>query len=100
MPDGAPILPGVTRALLIELALERGTPVAQRLPEPGDLAGCETWLVSALHGIRAVTRWAAGGPPAGAATRSATWQRLLDATTNGVRSDTSGAPPTANGTSM
>ena len=100
VPDGAPILPGVTRALLIELALERGTPVARRLPEPGELAGCETWLVSALHGIRAVTRWAAGGPPAGAATRSATWQRLLDATTNGVRSGTSGGPPTANGTSM
>ena len=69
-------------------------------PRAAELAGCETWLVSALHGIRTVTRWAAGGPPAGAATRAATWQRLLDATTNGVRSDTSGAPPTANGTSV
>ena len=36
------------------------------------------WLVSALHGIRAVTRWADGGPPAGDAPRAAGWQRLLE----------------------
>ena len=65
VPDEAPILPGVTRALLIELP-GRGTPVELRRPAPADLAGRETWLVSALHGIRAVTRWA-GGPEAGAA---------------------------------
>jgi branched-subunit amino acid aminotransferase/4-amino-4-deoxychorismate lyase len=77
VPDEAPILPGITRALLIELARERGTPVAQRRPLARELAGTETWLVSALHGIRAVTRWA-GGPPAGEAPRAAAWQRLLD----------------------
>jgi len=77
VPDDAPILPGITRALLVELAIERGTPVAHRRPAPEELAGRETWLVSALHGIRAVTRWA-GGTPAGAAPRAATWQRLLD----------------------
>jgi branched-subunit amino acid aminotransferase/4-amino-4-deoxychorismate lyase len=100
VPDEAPILPGVTRALLLELAVERGTPVARRRPAPDELAGRETWLVSALHGIRAVTRWAPAGVPAGAAQRAAAWQRLLDDTTNGVRSHTSGGPPTANGTSM
>jgi branched-subunit amino acid aminotransferase/4-amino-4-deoxychorismate lyase len=78
VPDDAPILPGITRALLIELARERGTPVARRRPAPRELAGRETWLVSALHGIRAVTRWAHGGPPAGDAPRAAAWQRLLD----------------------
>jgi branched-subunit amino acid aminotransferase/4-amino-4-deoxychorismate lyase len=78
VPDDAPILPGITRALLIELARERGTPVAQRRPAPQELAGRETWLVSALHGIRAVTGWAAGGPSAGATRRAASWQRLLD----------------------
>jgi branched-subunit amino acid aminotransferase/4-amino-4-deoxychorismate lyase len=78
VPDDAPILPGVTRALLIELARERGTPVAQRRPAPHALADRETWLVSALHGIRALTRWADGGPRAGDAPRAATWQRLLD----------------------
>jgi branched-subunit amino acid aminotransferase/4-amino-4-deoxychorismate lyase len=77
VPDEAPILPGITRALLIELAHERGTPVAQRRPLPRELADRETWLASALHGIRAVTGWA-GGPAAGAAARAAVWQGLLD----------------------
>jgi branched-subunit amino acid aminotransferase/4-amino-4-deoxychorismate lyase len=78
VPDDAPVFPGVTRGLLVELAREQGTPVAQRRPAPRELAGRETWLVSALHGIRAVTRWAAGGPAAGAAPRAVSWQRLLD----------------------
>jgi branched-subunit amino acid aminotransferase/4-amino-4-deoxychorismate lyase len=77
VPDDAPILPGITRALLIELACERGTPVAQRRPYARGLAGTETWLVSALHGIRAVTRWV-DGPAACEAPRAAAWQRLLD----------------------
>jgi branched-subunit amino acid aminotransferase/4-amino-4-deoxychorismate lyase len=77
VPDDAPILPGVTRALLIELARERGTSVAHRRPHPHELAGHETWLASALHGIRAVTAWA-GGPAAGDVPRAAAWQRLLD----------------------
>jgi branched-subunit amino acid aminotransferase/4-amino-4-deoxychorismate lyase len=78
VPDDAPILPGITRALLIELARERDTAVAHRRPAPHELTGRETWLVSALHGIRVVTRWADGGPAAGDAPRAATWQRLLD----------------------
>ena len=78
VPDDAPILPGVTRALLIELARERDTPVTLRGPAPAELAGREAWLVSALHGIRAATRWAAGGPPAGEAPHAEAWQRLLD----------------------
>jgi hypothetical protein len=57
--------------------------MAQRRPAPHELAGRETWLVSALHGIRVVTRWAVGGPPAGDARRAATWQRLLDDLTAG-----------------
>ena len=77
VPDDAPILPGITRALLIELASGRHTPVAQRRPTPEELDGRETWLVSALHGVRTVARWA-GGTPAGAAPRAATWQRLLN----------------------
>jgi branched-subunit amino acid aminotransferase/4-amino-4-deoxychorismate lyase len=78
VPDDAPILPGITRALLIELASARDTPVARRRPAPDELADRETWLVSALHGIRTVTRWAGGETPAGAAPRAATWRRLLD----------------------
>jgi branched-subunit amino acid aminotransferase/4-amino-4-deoxychorismate lyase len=78
VPDDAPILPGVTRALLIELARGRDTPIAHRRPAPHELADREAWLVSALHGIRAVTGWANGGPAAGDAVRAADWERLLD----------------------
>jgi branched-subunit amino acid aminotransferase/4-amino-4-deoxychorismate lyase len=78
VPEDAPILPGITRSLLIDLARERATAVADRRPAPHELAGRETWLVSALHGIRVITRWAHGGPAAGDAPRAATWQRLLD----------------------
>jgi hypothetical protein len=51
--------------------------VEQRRPLPRELAGRETWLVSALHGIRVVTRWAEG-LAAGDAPRAAAWRRLLD----------------------
>jgi branched-subunit amino acid aminotransferase/4-amino-4-deoxychorismate lyase len=81
VPDDAPILPGITRTLLLELARDRGTPVAWRRPRPHELADRETWLVSALHGIRVVTGWASGGPPAGGAPRAGDWQRLLDGLT-------------------
>ena len=64
VPDDAPILPGITRALLIELAGERARPSRSGAPRPTELAGRETWLVSALHGIRAVTGWAGGTRPA------------------------------------
>jgi branched-subunit amino acid aminotransferase/4-amino-4-deoxychorismate lyase len=77
VPDDAPILPGITRALLIEIAAARDTAVERRRPAPGELAECETWLVSALHGIRTVTHWA-GSARAGAAPRAAAWQRALD----------------------
>jgi branched-subunit amino acid aminotransferase/4-amino-4-deoxychorismate lyase len=81
VPDDAPILPGVTRALLLELAHDRGTPVTLRRPAPRELADRETWLVSALHGIRVVTAWANGGPPAGGAPHADGWQRMLDGLT-------------------
>ena len=83
VPDDAPILPGITRALLIELARERATPVAQRRPLPQELADRETWLVGALHGVRAVTGWANAGPRAGHAPRAAAWQRQLEDLTAG-----------------
>jgi branched-subunit amino acid aminotransferase/4-amino-4-deoxychorismate lyase len=77
VPDDAPILAGVTRALLIDLARMRGTTVGHRRPQVRELAGRETWLASALHGIRAVTGWV-GGWTAGDAPRAAAWQGLLD----------------------
>jgi branched-subunit amino acid aminotransferase/4-amino-4-deoxychorismate lyase len=73
VPDDAPILPGITRGLLIEMANE----VELRRPTLEELADRETWLVSALHGIRAVTRWVSGPAP-GTARRAAEWQRQLE----------------------
>ena len=81
VPDDAPILPGITRALLLGLARHRGTPVTLRRPEPRELGDRETWLVGALHGIRVVTGWANGGPPAGGAPQAGGWQGLLDGLT-------------------
>ena len=84
VPDDAPILDGVTRALLLGLAADAGAEVRFRRPAPAGLDGREVWLTSALHGIRVVTRWVADnahGPPvhAGRAERAAAWQARLEA---------------------
>jgi branched-subunit amino acid aminotransferase/4-amino-4-deoxychorismate lyase len=72
------VLPGVTRALLLRIACERGVPVRMRAPLPGELAGAETWLASALHGIRVVTAWVAPRQPAGPPARAPQWREELD----------------------
>jgi branched-subunit amino acid aminotransferase/4-amino-4-deoxychorismate lyase len=64
--------PGVTRALLLDLAGRRGVRVRTRSPAPDELRHRETWLTSALHGIRLVEGW---GPPS----RAADWQAALGA---------------------
>lgn len=72
VPDDAPILQGVTRRLLLQLALVDGVPVRYARPTPADIAEREVWLTSALHGIRAMM------VPAGAAPRAPWWQRRLE----------------------
>jgi branched-subunit amino acid aminotransferase/4-amino-4-deoxychorismate lyase len=90
VPDDAPILDGVTRRLLIGLAVADGVELRSRRPLPAELDGREVWLTSALHGIRAVTGSPAPGClPAGPARRSADWQARLEALAaplDGVRS--------------
>lgn len=71
-------LPGVTRALLLARARERGIEVRMRAPRPQELAGRETWLTSALHGIRVVTAWVSAPVEAGPAARAAQWREELD----------------------
>ena len=78
VPDDAPVLPGVTRALLLGLAQDDAVAVRRRCPAPAELAGREAWLASALHGIRAIGAWA-DGRPAGPPLRAPEWQRRLDA---------------------
>ena len=72
--------PGVTRALLLELARRRGVRVQTRSPSPDELRHSETWLTSALHGIRVVEGW-------GPASRAADWQAALDALARPLDSD-------------
>ena len=71
-------LPGVTRGLLLAIAAERGVEARVRTPQPADLAGRETWLTSALHGIRVVSAWVDPRQAAGAATRAPDWREELD----------------------
>jgi len=79
LPDDAPILLGITRGLLLDLARAREVRVAYRRPAPSELAGCEVWLTSALHGIRRVSGWVGVDGLAGNAGRAETWRALLDA---------------------
>jgi branched-subunit amino acid aminotransferase/4-amino-4-deoxychorismate lyase len=54
-PPGPGLLPGITRALLGELASEAGHPVVTESATAPDLAGLPVWTLNALHGIRPVT---------------------------------------------
>jgi branched-subunit amino acid aminotransferase/4-amino-4-deoxychorismate lyase len=65
-------LPGITRAVLLDRARRRGIAVRVRSPLPGELRDRETWLTSALHGIRVVEEW-------GPARRAPEWQAELEA---------------------
>ena len=76
-PDAC-TLPGVTRGLLLAIAAQRGVALRVRVPRPAELADRETWLTSALHGIRVVTAWVAPRQAAGAATRAPEWREELD----------------------
>ena len=68
-------LPGVTRALLLRIAADSDVEVRARSPRPEELAGCETWLTNALHGLRLVTAW--DGEPAAPATHAGNWRAAL-----------------------
>ncbi len=72
------VLPGVTRGLLLQVARAQDVEVRRRAPLPAELAGRETWLTSALHGIRVVTAWVAPRQEAGAALRAPHWREMLD----------------------
>jgi branched-subunit amino acid aminotransferase/4-amino-4-deoxychorismate lyase len=85
VPDDAPILDGVTRGLLLDLAAAEGVPVRYRRPLPAELDGREVWLTSALHGIRAVVPGPDGSLRAGAAPRAEAWQARLEALAVAVR---------------
>jgi branched-subunit amino acid aminotransferase/4-amino-4-deoxychorismate lyase len=60
-PLSAALLPGVTRAVLVDAAAARNIPVRFEHATPAELAGLQVWAVNALHGIRPVTSWIASG---------------------------------------
>jgi len=79
-PPDERTLPSITRALLLEIARERGVEVRRRYAQPEELDGCEAWLANAAHGICAIVAWMPDGPVAGQPERAATWRAALDAT--------------------
>jgi branched-subunit amino acid aminotransferase/4-amino-4-deoxychorismate lyase len=78
-PPGDSLLPGITRAVLFDLARADGLGTHQTMSaRPEDLAGRETWIVNALHGIRPVVDWGGLSMTTGAPTRAACWNARLD----------------------
>jgi branched-subunit amino acid aminotransferase/4-amino-4-deoxychorismate lyase len=81
VPADAPALPGITRGLLLEIAVAQGYEVREESTSPPDLDGLEVWLVNALHGLRPVTEFV--GAPSGRSirpgrpTRAPQWRASL-----------------------
>lgn len=71
-------IPSVTAALVREAARDEGVPMASENAEPDALAGCELWVLSALHGLRVATEWV-GGPSLGAGVQVARGRAWLAA---------------------
>ncbi|OJY50175.1 aminotransferase class IV [Pseudonocardia sp. 73-21] len=74
-----PVLDSVTRRRIVDEAARRGVEVRRERVVPADLDGLETWSLSALHGIRAVTGWRGCAVTAGAVERAETWRGYLAA---------------------
>jgi branched-subunit amino acid aminotransferase/4-amino-4-deoxychorismate lyase len=84
LPRAATVLDSVTRALVLDLARTHGVEVGRDTPSVARLRDCETWLLSALHGIRLVTGWllVPGHEPEPAPAlpgRAQEWRARLDA---------------------
>ncbi|GLY33589.1 aminotransferase class IV [Kineosporia sp. NBRC 101731] len=76
-PRSDAVLPGVTWGLLDGIAGAWGVETRHENVPPTALEGLETWSVSALHGIRAVTGWRGLDMKAGAACQAPAWQAAL-----------------------
>lgn len=76
-PLSLPVLPSVTRRLLLEIAAATGTQVRFEACRVRDLDGTEIWTASALHGIRPVTAWPDHHVAVARPGRAAAWQALL-----------------------
>jgi len=72
-----PVLPGVTRRLVLNMASDLGVEVRFERCTPKDLNGLEVWCLSALHGIRFVASWVGTGFDAAPPRRAMDWQAAL-----------------------
>jgi branched-subunit amino acid aminotransferase/4-amino-4-deoxychorismate lyase len=75
--DALPILDSVTRRLLLDLAERHSLRTRLQRCHPTELAGKETWLASALHGIRPVIEWVGASFDPGEPSRAPRWQGML-----------------------
>jgi branched-subunit amino acid aminotransferase/4-amino-4-deoxychorismate lyase len=75
--EAQPHLASVTRALLIDLVRATGAPVEPRSARITDLAGCETWLLSAGRGLRVVKEWIGVSLSVAAPVRAPAFQAAL-----------------------
>lgn len=55
-------IPSVTAAIVLDAARATGVAIDEQDARLADLAGCELWVLSALHGLRVATAWADGPP--------------------------------------
>jgi len=85
--EGASVLPGITRSVLLDAAAASGVPIVFSSPGPAELAGLEVWAVNALHGIRPVTGWVGAHIEPGPVRQAARWQRYLDEIASPIRTD-------------
>ncbi|MFN4002949.1 aminotransferase class IV [Microcella sp.] len=70
-------IPSVTVGLVLRAAREAGVELAEAEARPEDLAGCELWVLSALHGLRSAQHWIAG-PALGPARHAPLGREWLD----------------------
>ncbi len=83
------ILPGITRAVVLELAAEAGMEAQEAMLRPGELAGAdEVFLTSSLRELVPVV--AVEGRPVGSGTPGPVWRRLLEAFRSRVRAEVGG----------
>jgi hypothetical protein len=69
----------VTAKALLSLAAALGTELHTESVTPSELDGTELWTLSALHGLRIVTRWIDGPELAELPGRLSLWRSRLDA---------------------
>ncbi|MGJ3508366.1 aminodeoxychorismate synthase component I [Enemella sp. A6] len=73
-----PVLPGITRHRLVDLARVEGVRVREVHAGIEELDGRETWLLNAYQGLRLVTGWLGAEITPGAGERFAHWRALLN----------------------